>query len=117
LNERSNERLFKQYLKDHPGVDEVPQNAKQGLSTVKSLMRKQRGERKRGRKAAASENGSSAPAAPRPRGRGVSALEHLEEQIDEVLALARATDGLEATQVVRYLKSARNAIIVLLHKD
>lgn len=116
LHERSNDRLFEEYLKDHPDVSAVPQNAKQGLSTVKSMMRKERKERKRGRRAEG-ENGAAAPASPgRPRGRGVAALEHLEERIDDVLALARTTDGVEGTHVVQSLKAARNAVIVLLHK-
>jgi len=114
LHERSNDRLFEEYLKDHPDVSAVPQNAKQGLSTVKSMMRKERKERKRGRKSA-EEDGMPAPTA-RPRGRGAAALAELEERIDDVLALARATDGVEGTHVVQSLKAARNAVIVLLHK-
>lgn len=123
LHKRSNDELFDEYLKDHPGESEVPKSAKQGLSTVKSQMRKEFKERKRGRKASAvpTENGTSAPAtspatATRTRGKGVSALEKLEEQIDDVLTLAKSTEGAELRQVVQLLKAARNAVIVLLHQ-
>jgi hypothetical protein len=46
----------------------------------------------------------------------VSALEKLEEQIDDVLTLAKSTEGAELRQVVQLLKAARNAVIVLLHQ-
>lgn len=122
LQKRSNDELFDEYLKDHPGESEVPKSAKQGLSTVKSQLRKEFKDRKRGRKASAvsSENGSSAPtSSPTPvrtRGKGASALEKLEEQIDDVLTLAKSTEGAELRQVVQMLKAARNAVIVLLHQ-
>lgn len=123
LQERSNERLFKEFLKDHPEFDEVPTKARQGLSTVKSLMRKEFKDRKRGRKADAAETDSgtvasatAATGAPRTRGRSNSALEALEERIDDVLTQAKSTEGVELAQVVQLLKAARNSVIVLLHK-
>src|SRR4051812_10847629 len=43
LKERSNEALYQQWLKDHPGTTAVPENVKQGLSNLKSVLRKKLG--------------------------------------------------------------------------
>src|SRR5262245_25010530 len=90
LSSRSNDRLYKKYLEDHPGEKEVPKNWQQGLSTVKTGLRKDRKKRKKGRTAtaAAAENGTHATAVHRKAPRSTHSLEQLEERIDEVLSLA-----------------------------
>ncbi len=120
LRERSNDKLYKQYLEDHPEVDEVPLKARQGLSTVKSQLRKGYKERKRGRKESTPDNGTPLPpptAPSRARSRSTEELEHLEERIDAVLTQAKNLDNDELDHVVKLLKTARDAVIVLLHRD
>jgi hypothetical protein len=116
LSSRSNDRLYKKYLEDHPGETEVPKNWQQGLSTVKTGLRKDRKKRKKGRTAAASvENGThAATAVHRKAPRSAHSLEQLEERIDEVLSLAKTLghDGLD--RVISNLKTARNAVIVMM---
>jgi hypothetical protein len=113
LTGRSNEKLFEQYLKDHPGEKEVPQKAKQGLSTVKSIMRKERKTRKKGRTAGAAHDSAPATTAPR-KTRSTPALEQLEERLDDVLALAKSLDNEKLDRVIHNLRTARNAVVVLL---
>src|SRR4051794_27684702 len=39
LKERSNEELYRRWLRDHPGHTEVPQSVKTGLQNIKSVLR------------------------------------------------------------------------------
>src|SRR3712207_840190 len=43
LRERSNEELYQRWLKDHPGETVVPERVKQGLSNLKTVLRKKLG--------------------------------------------------------------------------
>src|SRR3954465_7716544 len=58
LKERSNDELFRRWLADHPGHEEVPQNVKTSLQNIKSVLRNKKG--KKGKK------GSVQPAAEAP---------------------------------------------------
>src|SRR5260370_42682613 len=68
LRVRSNEAAIAQWQADHPGASESPPRVLNGLTNVKSLLRKARGakgKRGRPRKDALSANGSApAPRAP-----------------------------------------------------
>src|SRR5262245_2897657 len=62
LRTRSNKALLDQWMADHPGHKEVPNNVKTGLANLKSVMRKKlRG--RRARKAAAAEGAGAAAGA------------------------------------------------------
>src|SRR3954453_14361565 len=65
LNQRSNDELFRRWLADHPGHEEVPQTVKVGLQNIKSVLRKERG--KRGRPRRESTANGEAQAAPQQR--------------------------------------------------
>ena len=104
LKGRSNDELYKMWLKDHPGVKEVPLNVKQGLSNVKSNMRhKKKGKQ---RAAAAMANGV-APKARVP----AAVLERLEVDIDNCLSYARSFGEEALKDVARELRKARNAVV------
>jgi hypothetical protein len=108
LQSRSNEDLLSRWLADHPGEKEVPLRVKQGLSNVKSVLRK-RG-RRRGRRTAASQDHTGEAAATPPR-RPSRGLEHLEEQIDECLTAAKLLDREGLDHVIRLLRQARNEVV------
>src|SRR5262245_60367006 len=46
LRQRSNDELYARWLKDHPGQKKVPDQVRNGLSNLKSTMRKKLGIRK-----------------------------------------------------------------------
>src|SRR5438876_700707 len=78
LEERSNKLLFQRWLDDHPGQKEVPLSVKQGLSNIKSNLRKKGTKRKKRGRPAAAANGVAA----KPIRIAASVLEKLEFQID-----------------------------------
>ena len=99
LEERSNDAIYSIWLADHPGHKEVPKKVQQGLSNVKSILRKEMGTKsprrrkgKRGRKAKAKvailSNGAAPAAVRAPRG-STKELEALELLIDDCLVLAQ----------------------------
>src|SRR5438067_156504 len=86
LRKRSNDFLFQRWLEDHPGQKEIPLNVRQGLSNIKSSLRKKRkkgGKRGRlSRAASAAANGVAPKTGRVPR----TVLEKLEVQIDACLS-------------------------------
>jgi hypothetical protein len=108
LKTRSNEDLLRRWLTDHPGEKEVPNRVKQGLSNVKSILRK-KGRKRAGRQEANHE--LAAGTVPAPAKRSSNRLEHLEEQIDECLTAARALDREGLEHVIRLLRQARNQVV------
>ena len=109
LKKGTNPELFRRWLQDHPGHKEVPENVKNILSNIKSMLRNKR---KRRRATEAPAQGiavvAASPAATRPNGKG---LERLEERIDECLAVARAMDGDGLAEVIDRLRNARNQVV------
>ena len=114
LKERSNEELYQRWLADHPGHSEVPLKVRTGLQNVKSVLRSKLGKKKGGKRAQANEQGAGQEAARGGRRVASKALESLEYQIDECLALAKAMDVETLGDVVGLLRRARNAVIVKL---
>ena len=114
LKERSNEELYQRWLKDHPGESEVPLKVKQCLSNLKSVLRKSHGKAGRPKKdkQPAQEVVRTEPS--RPSGSLLRQLELLEQQIDEALALAKHIDRENLEDVIRYLRAARNRVVVLM---
>jgi hypothetical protein len=114
LNKGTNSELFEQWLKDHPGQQEVPDNVKAILHNVKSVLRKKRRQR-RAEKAQATPVASVpiaiAPAAPALSRRGGRSLEQLEAQIDDCLASARGMDREGLAPVIELLRQARNEVV------
>src|SRR5262245_15879690 len=87
LEERDNETIYKRWLKDHPGHEDVPPNIKQNLANIKSTMRKAREERmaRRATKAPKAAPSAHAPvASPRVRS-APQELERLEAKLDDCL--------------------------------
>jgi hypothetical protein len=113
LKERSNDELYRRWLADHPGHEEVPSKVKANLQNIKSVLRAKRGKKKAAKQGSATAQ-SQAPAAvpPQPLRRlPAKGLQQLEEQIDEVLGLARGLnrDGLQ--DVIAILRRARNEVV------
>jgi hypothetical protein len=108
LKTRSNDELLNAWLADHPGEKEVPQRVKQNLANVKSVLRKKG--HKRGRRPK-EEQPQAVAMAHAPAKKPSRGLEHLEEQIDDCLTVAKqmGREGLE--HVIRLLRQARNAVV------
>jgi hypothetical protein len=107
LNGKTNQELLNRWLTDHPGETEVPDRVKQGLSNLKSVLRRQ-----------AREKASPPPEAPatfEPRHELApevpNPLEALEEQIDECLMIARTLDREGLASVISLLRQARNEVV------
>lgn len=115
LQERSNEAINAIWLADHPGHQEVPKNIQQGLSNIKSVMRRETGSTvrgKRGRKPkdnhrAGSGNGALSPSSGRGLRPSTRDLETLEVQLDESLFLARKIGAAALEQAINHLRMAR----------
>jgi hypothetical protein len=114
LKQRSNEELFRRWLADHPGYNEVPQQVKTGLQNIKSVLRGQQGKKKQ------KKAGKGSPDAGQPKAEAVqraprrapsTRLEALEEQIDECMALARNLDREGLRGVISQLRDARNEVV------
>jgi hypothetical protein len=113
LKERSNDELYRRWLADHPGHEEVPAKVKTGLQNIKSVLRAKRGKKKAAKQGPATAQ-PQAPAAlspQAPRRLPVKGLQQLEEQIDEVLGLARGLDREGLQDVIAILRRARNAVV------
>jgi hypothetical protein len=113
LKDRSNDELYRRWLADHPGHQEVPQKVKTGLQNIKSVLRAKRGKRKKAKQQGAEQGQPQLQAAQqaptkRPSARG---LEHLEEQIDECLDVARGLDREGLQRAIGLLREARNALV------
>ena len=113
LKSRKNDALYSRWLTDHPGHAEVPEQVRNGLANLKSVLRKQLNIHlgKRGRKAKAETPAAAAPS--KHTGRvPVGQLQQLEHQIDECLAQAKqfGSDGLG--EIVQLLRHARNRVVV-----
>jgi hypothetical protein len=109
LKGRNNQVLLDRWLADHPGEKEVPKNIRAILSNVKSTMRSKR--RRRKKAATAGANGPTTQISPAMlKGKGHK-LERLEEQIDDVLGLARGMAGEGLEDIVKLLRRARNEVV------
>ena len=111
LKQRSNDTLYERWLKDHPGQKEVPERVRQGLSNLKSVLRKRMKIRRRLRKA--EEAAAAGPTGGTP-GRKPAGLTLLEASIDEALTLAKHIDRNGLSDIIQLLRSARNRVIVRL---
>jgi len=108
LRLRSNDAAIAQWKADHGGTDEFPRSVMNGLTNVKSSMRKQAGiRRRRGRPRKHAL--AAAPAVARVKKPPQKLLDALEEQIDKCLSLIGGQDGLG--RVVHVLKQARRLTI------
>jgi hypothetical protein len=113
LRQRSNAQLLQRWLADHPGHTEVPKNVINGMTNVKSLMRRKfriRARRRRGRPAK-TEAAAAPVAAMTRRAPGGSRLEELEEHIDDCLIMAKSMDRDGLANVIKLLHRARNEVV------
>ena len=111
LRTRSNQELLDRWKADHPWEEEVPKAVKNGLSNLKSVLRsKKRGRKKKKAETdVASQTGLAQVAKATPR--KLSALEQLEEQIDDCLMAARRVGDPSLEKVVHHLRAARNGVV------
>jgi hypothetical protein len=101
---RSNDALLERWLKDHPGVKEVPARVKQNLANIKSVLRKKGRKRKRHLQQPATI--LFTPSAGATRG-----LASLEENIDNCLDQAKKLDREGLDSIIRLLRRARNEVV------
>jgi hypothetical protein len=112
LDVRSNDELLRCWLQDHPGRTDVPNNVRQNLSNVKSVLRKRgRKSAKRRARLEAAAPPPGTPPAPRPVSKG---LPLLEERIDDCLTAARSLDRDALADVINHLRRARNEIVWMI---
>jgi hypothetical protein len=105
--------LYRRWLADHPGHEEVPAKVKANLQNIKSVLRASRAKKKAAKPGPATEQ-PQAPAASSPqapRRLPAKGLQRLEEQIDEVLGLARGLDREGLQDVIAILRRARNEVV------
>jgi hypothetical protein len=110
---KSNEEILRRWLADHPDHTEVPKNVKASLSNIKSVLRSEKrkgGRPKQTEPALVLESATVEVPAPEAEASDL-ALEHLEEQIDDCLMLARGMDRKGLEPVVLFLRKARNAVV------
>ena len=110
LDSGSNKELLERWLMDHPGVEKVPENVKQILANLKSVLRK----KARAGKFLPTPNAAPAPAPARATTVSAKALETLEERIDDSLTLARTQDREGLAEVIKLLRHARNKVVWLM---
>ena len=113
LRQRSNDELYRRWLQDHPGHKEVPAKVKTGLQNIKAALRAKRAKRKAAKLGPATAQ-PQAPAAlspQAPRRLPAKGMQQLEEQIDEVLGLARGLDREGLQDVIAILRRARNEVV------
>jgi hypothetical protein len=108
LRTRSNQEVLQRWLTDHAGHAEVPEQVKQILSNIKSVLRKKRRQRK---SAVHAEPGQPSSIAPITAKRLVHRLEALEVKIDECLADARELDAEGLVTAIQHLRRARNEVV------
>ena len=113
LKERSNDELYRRWLADHPGHEEVPAKVKSGLQNIKSVLRAKRGKKKAAKQgpATAPPQAQTAVSPQAPRRLPAKGMQQLEEQIDEVLGLARGLDREGLQDVIAILRRARNEVV------
>jgi hypothetical protein len=113
LKERSNDKLLRKWLVDHPGEKKVSQSVKKGLGKIKSILRSK--ERKKVARVAQASQPAATPVAPQAKvarvPTGGSKLEALELQIDECLIAARHLDREGLHDVIAMLRRARNSVV------
>ena len=113
LKERSNDELYRRWLADHPGHKEVPAKVKTGLQNIKSVLRAKRSKKKAAKQgpATAQPQAQTAISPTAPRQLPTKGLQQLEEQIDEVLGLAKRLDREGLQDVIAILRRARNEVV------
>jgi hypothetical protein len=111
LKGRSNKEVLDQWLKDHPGYSDVPQNVKSGLANLKSNMRNKI--RKRRSKKTADDSGTATPTPVKllSKTKADARLEHLEVLIDESMSVARTLDREGLAEIIHLLRRARNGVV------
>ena len=106
LGVRSNKKILKLWLADHPGHTEVPQSVKNSLANLKSSLRSKKRKRRARRADQVESNGVPIlVATPVLREVAGNALEELELQIDECLTLARQIDRDSLGEVIGFLRT------------
>ncbi len=108
LNERSNKKLLKRWLADHPGQTEVPTSVKANLANLKSVLRSKRRSNV-ARRAQKQQPVGEQKVAKVPT--GDTQLELLEYQIDECLILAKSVDRDVLESVISHLRRAQNEVV------
>ncbi len=127
LDSPTNDAIYDRYRSDYglPADEPLAQPIRNALANKKSLMKKalresgqatagdngtRRRGRGRGRRAVVAAAQVTAPTGPRPSG-----MKNLEEQIDECLFSAQALDRQALEGVIKMLRSARDAVVVMAH--
>jgi hypothetical protein len=113
LNQKSNTPLIEYWKKMHPDQAEIPPSLRQNLANLKSNMRKKLREAEEGGKGRS--NASQQPAGAIRRGR--TALESLEEAIDECMTSAKNLDRDGLATAINLLRRARNEVVWKIGQD
>ena len=109
LKKGSNTELYRRWLADHPDAESVPENVKQSLSNLKSVMRS----KKRKKTPMSQETALSSRATPKitiPHAQ----LEQMESRIDDCLALANSISSECLESVTNFMRKARREIVWMM---
>ncbi len=109
LQERSNKKLLRRWLADHPGQTVVPKSVKANLANLKSVLRSKKRSRIAARTQKKQPLGQQHKVATVPT--GDTKLELLEHQIDECLILAKSMDRDALHSIITHLRQARNEVV------
>jgi len=109
LNERSNKKLLKCWLADHPGETEVPRSVKANLANLKSVLRSKQRSKVASRAQKKLAPGEQKKVATVPT--GDTQLELLEYQIDECMILAKSMDRDDLESIISHLRRARKEVV------
>jgi hypothetical protein len=115
LNISSNDDVYRRWLDDHPGEEEVPTRVKQILSFVKSTLRKKRRKMRVHLEATSPITETVSPTVESMSSAASTVtqdLQCLEESIDECLMKAKNLDREGLASVIGHLRSARNEIVL-----
>ncbi len=112
VKKKSNQQLIERWMQDHPGyTDHDLRRARQSLANTKSMLkRRKRGRRKKAEASSEATTNVNSMVHHTPRSR--RSLEDLEVNIDNCLMMARGLDQAGLETVIRYLRLARNEVVL-----
>ncbi len=110
LNIKKNEAVLAQFAADHPSIP-INKKAKQAMANAKNLERHGGTKGTKGKKGKVAE--MRAVMAANGRGSG-SALQLLEDHIDDCLAMAKQIGKGEIDLIIKHLHRARNLLVVAI---
>lgn len=109
LHTRNNEEIIRLWLEAHPDQTEMPRSIRNIMANVKSGL-KRKLDKKKSPKSKRNENSNNQVLPVRA---NTDSLDLLEQQIDEALTTAKNLDRDRLAEVIKLLRRARNAVVLM----